>query len=304
MQSPETWPVVTINILSFNRRDEVRRTLAGLYRELDYPRERFEVIVVDNASSDGTKEMVRAEFPHVRLIVNDVNTGIAGWNRGFENGRGDYFLVLDDDSAPVSGLKEAIRFLQQNPGTGILACRIVGGPFTTGFLTHLQEWSGFIGCGAIIRKSVIEAVGGFADWLFLYTHEFEFGIRCLDRGIAIKYFADCVVHHRAAALNRSSRRLVSYSTRNELLIVNRYFASRRALFLFRTLVHNLLRQRREGFLSMAHVLEGFWMYMRHPVRGVRTYVGRAAQDRYVEGMGTAQPLPTVKSIFRRRREAR
>ncbi len=104
------WPLVTVNILAYNRREEVRQTLQKITTELAYPRERLEVIVVDNASTDATRDMLAREFPSVRLIANPSNEGIAGWNRGFEAGRGDYFLVLDDDCY-ITGdsLQRAIR---------------------------------------------------------------------------------------------------------------------------------------------------------------------------------------------------
>jgi len=67
-------PLVTVNILSYNRKDELRFTLTKVY-EQDY--KNIEVIVVDNASSDGTLEMVEEEFPNVKLIKLDKNIGIA-----------------------------------------------------------------------------------------------------------------------------------------------------------------------------------------------------------------------------------
>ena len=90
-------PLVTAAVLAYNRRDPLRITLTKLRDELDWPGERLEVIVVDNASTDGTADMVRAEFPGTKLIVNERNTGISGWNRAFEAGTGEWFLVLDDD---------------------------------------------------------------------------------------------------------------------------------------------------------------------------------------------------------------
>jgi GT2 family glycosyltransferase len=76
-------PRVTVAILAYNRRDALAVNLQKV-SEIDYPRDRLEVIVVDNASEDGTAEMVRERFPEVELIVTERNVGIAGWNRAFE----------------------------------------------------------------------------------------------------------------------------------------------------------------------------------------------------------------------------
>ena len=81
-------PLVTVNILSYNRKDELRNTLQKVY-EQDY--ENIEVIVVDNASSDGSPEMVDKEFPGAKLIKLEKNIGIAGWNEGFVGARGNTY---------------------------------------------------------------------------------------------------------------------------------------------------------------------------------------------------------------------
>ena len=70
-------PLVTVNILSYNRKDDLRNTLTKVF-EQDY--KIIEVIVVDNASSDGSCEMVESEFPQVKLIRLKEIIGIAGWN--------------------------------------------------------------------------------------------------------------------------------------------------------------------------------------------------------------------------------
>src|SRR3954470_24566374 len=90
-------PSVTAAVLAYNRRECLAVTLTKLHERLEPPDGGLEVIVVDNASTDGTAEMVRSEFPNVRLIVNPENEGIGGWNRAFAEGRGEWFLVLDDD---------------------------------------------------------------------------------------------------------------------------------------------------------------------------------------------------------------
>lgn len=286
------WPMVTVNILAFNRRDEVRVTLGKIINDLDYPQDRLEIILVDNASVDGTKEMVASEFPEVKLIVNDTNVGISAWNKGFEAGKGDYFLVLDDDSAPEHGLKEAIAYLEQHNEVGILACNIIGGAFTTdkSELEDKQDWIGFIGCGAIITRNVIESVGGYADWIFVYAHEWEYGIRCLDRGHVIRYFEKCVVHHRASKTNRSSKKLITYSTRNELLIVYKFFPKRRALFLLRVLGNNALTYRLNGMKALIYFMRGVGMFLAEARRHDKTYVKYEVQELYSRVFWATKPV--------------
>ncbi len=294
--APASWPLLTINILAFNRHEEVRETLREL-QNIDYPRESLEIIVVDNASTDGTREMVESEFPDVRVVSLQPNRAVAGWNAGFEAGRGEFFLVLDDDSAPQSGLKDAIAFLQQNPKVGILACQIVGGPFTTQDWKTQKQFIGFIGCGALIRREVIEKIGGFASWIYLYTHEWEYGLRCLDAGFEIRYFDGCVVRHRASQVNRSARRSRLYSTRNELLIVHKYFRQKRALLLLRTVLHNARFCRTEGWRSLFYILRACGMFWRDAPRLEQNFVQPHVQRQYVALYWSLQPL--WKGLFQR-----
>lgn len=292
----QIYPRLTVSILAFNRRDEVRTTLQKLTRDFDYP---AEIIVVDNASSDRTSEMVRDEFPQVKCLALPTNSGVAGWNRGFEEGTGDYFLVLDDDSAPVSGIEEALEYLEANPRVGILACNVIGGVFpTSGFdLQDRQQWVGFIGCGAIIRRSLYERIGGFAEWLFIYAHEWEYGLRCLEAGYEIRYSEACVVEHRAAAANRSSRRLIAHTVRNELLTIYKYFPQRRATYYARAVVFNVLYY---GRRSIGHIAIGIWKFMRDAPQLERSFVKREVQEKYTAQLLTARPVwPRVSARLRR-----
>ncbi len=290
-ESPaQIWPLVTINILAFNRREEVRQTLGEL-QSVDYPREALEILVVDNASSDGTGEMIAEEFPDVRVVTLAPNRAVAGWNAGFEAGRGEFFLVLDDDSAPQSGLKEAIVYLQENPKVGILACNIVGGLFTTQKLKDGQKWVGFVGCGALIRREVVNSIGGYAPWIHLYAHEWEYGLRCLNAGFEIRYFQQCLIRHRASSVNRSSRLTVSYTTRNELLIVFIYFGQRRTRYLVRTVLNNAwLWWNIAGRKSFVWVLEGLLMFLRTASQHKHCVVRPPVQGVYARTFWSTQPL--------------
>ncbi len=287
------WPKVTINILSYNRREEVRQTLGEL-APLDYPREALEIIVVDNASSDGTKEMIESEFPDVKLVVLFPNRGIAGWNAGFEAGTGDFFLVLDDDSAPQSGLKEAVAFLQRNPQIGILACTITGGWATHEEAKDNAELMGFIGCGAIIRREVVEAIGGYAPWIYLYAHEWEYSVRCLEAGFDIRYFKGCVVHHRGSLSLRSFKKITVYTTRNNLLIIHKFFARQRPLLMARTIVHLCNWGRRDfgkqKFRTPLYVLRGIVMFLREAPGQKQTFVKPEVQERYVRLFDLTGPI--------------
>lgn len=228
-------------LVNYNRKDEVLITITKSKELIKDNLTDFEIVVVDNASTDGSAEAIKSAHPDVVLIENKVNTGAPAWNLGFEKARGDYFIIIDDDSHIESGLNEALTYLDQNPDVGVLALNVVSGPYTS----KMWDWKdgqnivGFIGCGAILRRETYEKVGGYADWMFLYVNEWEYGLRVINAGYYVRFFADSVVQHRASAVNRTSKRFRVFVTKHELGIVYKHFAFNRGKYLFRIIVNNL-----------------------------------------------------------------
>lgn len=122
-------PELSIVIVNFNTREPLRRCLASIWAEhgdLD-----VEIIVVDNGSRDGSAEMVRAEFPEVKLIVPGYNTWFTGGNNlGLAAATGEFVFILNPDTVIHSDtLPTLIAYLRTHPQVGAVACRQV---FPTG----------------------------------------------------------------------------------------------------------------------------------------------------------------------------
>lgn len=293
-------PFITIAILTHNRKDEIKFTLEKLTNELDYPNDKYEIIVVDNGSTDETCKMIKSEFPQVRLIRLPINIGMSGWNEAFREGKGEYFVVLDDDSHILTGLKEAIDYLTKNEKVGILALNIEGGPFTIKNIEHLRNWIGFIGCGAIIRRECIEKCGGYADWIFLYAMEWEYAIRVLNAGFEIVYFEKCKVEHRASPILRSIKRLRSNTVKNELGIVYLYFRGYRMLRnLVRVFFWNFMCFRKEGIRSIYYTILGtlYFFKLIPCLRHKRMIIDKKVLDFFEENFWSLRPI--LRSVFQR-----
>src|SRR4051812_47293068 len=86
---------VTVVIVNYNRRDDLRSALRSVLDQ-DYPD--FSVIVVDNASNDGSLDMLTSEFPSVELIPLNENTGMDGYSIGFARAAGPFIFQMDNDS--------------------------------------------------------------------------------------------------------------------------------------------------------------------------------------------------------------
>ena len=220
-------PPVTINILSWNRVDELRITLQKL-RRVDYPKDLLEIIVVDNASTDGSAEMVEHEFPHVRVLRMPKNVGIAGWNWGFANAHGKYVLVLDDDAHPErDAIRRMVTHFESDSQLGVIAFKIFEGEDKACVTSSWPEKvPTFWGCTAGLRTSMLNDTGYYDDQIFIYGFEVEFVMKALNAGYETKYLDDCVGYHRASLKHRAPQRSAYYFIRNAIWRVLKYYPAK------------------------------------------------------------------------------
>lgn len=229
--------LVSVVMLSFNRKNDaaegIRELLAQDYKNL-------EIIVVDNGSTDGTAEMLTEKFSRekVKLIALPRNIGVAAYNIGFEKAAGEYIVVLDDDSFPEkNAIPRMVEEFQKNDKLGVVAFNIKNHEeFKYSDLSNPSEMSdssyssnqtnyrmAFNGCGAGIRKSVIDRVGGYPEEFFLYWNEQDLAIRLLAVGYQIQSFDDIIAYHKYSPANRESLRAPFYYTRNLFWLIWKYF---------------------------------------------------------------------------------
>ncbi|MFN3689562.1 MAG: glycosyltransferase family 2 protein [Fimbriimonadales bacterium] len=116
-------PTLSICIVNWNTRDLLRACLRSIYRYP--PPEPFEVIVVDNASADGSAAMVTREFPQATLISNTANLGYAhGNNQALQRAQGEFVLLLNPDTEVFeTTLGNALAFLRAHPEAGAIGAK-------------------------------------------------------------------------------------------------------------------------------------------------------------------------------------
>lgn len=270
-------------LVNYNRREEVLITIAKTKELIKNSIFDFELVIVDNGSSDGSAEAIKANYPDVVLIENKVNTGAPAWNLGFAKARGEYFIIIDDDSHVISGLDDALQYLDKKADIGILALNVLTGPYTSkdwGWKNG-QDIVGFIGCGAIYRKSVYDKIGGYADWIFLYANEWDLGIRSIDAGYRVEYFAKCKVDHRTAKTHRTTKRLRVLCTKHELGIIYKHFSKSRWKYLFRAVVNNLKTFKKGEFKETWYNLIGFFEFLKMRKSLVRTPISLKSQKIFI-----------------------
>lgn len=198
-EAPERDPLPTVSIvfLVYNRREELRVSLEKMLIDGDYERSRIDVIVVDNASEDGASEMIRAEYPDVRLIRREQNNGVSGFNDGFAVADGDYVLALDDDCyLPPDGLRRAVEAARERDASlvsfGVTSPADPSYRFDHRYRTGLLT---FWGCAVLIRRDALQALGGYDPEIFVWANELEFTLRFFDRGYRHLHLPEVVAIH-------------------------------------------------------------------------------------------------------------
>jgi len=120
-------PAITLSVIiaTYNARALLADCLQSIYA--NPPSESYEIIVVDDASGDVTSEMVCSRFPEVRLLCNEVNRHYArSNNRAFDQARGDYFFLLNNDTVVLpQALDRMLAFLREHPDAGAVGSRLL-----------------------------------------------------------------------------------------------------------------------------------------------------------------------------------
>lgn len=222
---------ISVVICTKNRRDDLRITLNGFFSQ-DY--DNFEVIVVDNASNDGTKDMIMEEFPKVKYTYLPININILAQNIGIGLATGDIIWRTDSDSHPESNqtFTRIVQIFESQPNLDIISTTetLVKKDFYEVELSTLDKSKGsisegylvksFSGPGSAIKKTVFNKIGYY--WEF-GMEELDFSIRALKNGMTIKCFPNLRTLHYSSENDRNrSERWLKISTQNLRLIVKYY----------------------------------------------------------------------------------
>jgi GT2 family glycosyltransferase len=196
---------VSIVTVSYNRRDNVRELFLALQGQTCRP---YEIILVDNASTDGTADMVRRQFPWVKLLETGRNLNMVAYNLGLRAARGDYILVMDDDGLPGSDdwIAQVVARFEENPRLGAVCCTLR--MRDTGRIAHdspqfvPDECSGggypgaaYNGTGAGIRARALRQTQLYPwDYSIMYL-ELHLCTQLLAAGWQVRHYPEIEVWH-------------------------------------------------------------------------------------------------------------
>lgn len=216
-------PFVSIIILNFNGKKWFKECFESL-RKLDYPADRYEVILGDNASTDGSAEEVRKNYPGIKVVSFDQNYGFCKSNNECaKQARGDYLVFLNNDTfVSPQWLTCLVEGALSEPGIVSCASKILfpqlgsrnilnaaggvilpsGAGMYDGWLEEdgpsyqIKKYTAF-GCGAgvLVEKKFFIETGGFDEYYFYSVEESDLGFRAWAHGSKVLYVPSAVMWH-------------------------------------------------------------------------------------------------------------
>ncbi len=242
-------PTVTIVIANWNRCVHLERCLGAL--ELQTLRD-FETVVVDNASCDGSIEMVRKQFPRVRVIANSRNLGFATANNvGIRASSAPFVATLNNDTEPrPDWLERLVEPALQDPGVGMVASKMLfahrpgmlnsagialdraaiawdrlgGEPDRGG--DGVEEVFGPCAGAALYRRAMLDQIGLFDEEFFAYLEDVDLAWRARLAGWRCLYVASAAVLHVHSATGVEGSPFKSYHLgRNKLWCIAKNYPS-------------------------------------------------------------------------------
>jgi GT2 family glycosyltransferase len=203
----------------------------------------FELIVIDNNSNDGTSEMIKNNFPEVKLIQNNRNKGVApARNQGIRVSKGKYIMILDADVELLeNSICKLFQFMEKNESCGIVGCMLIDKdgnlqysckrfPTFLAFIFRrleylniikksktlkyhtMQEWDHqelaevdyIIGACQFIRRDVINKIGYYDDKIFYGPEDIDYCLRIWKAGWKVYYYPYTKIMHHEQRITKKN----------------------------------------------------------------------------------------------------
>ena len=258
---------LSVIIVSYNAKSHLKDCLRSLYEHTTL--RPFEVIVVDNASTDGSLAMLARDFPEVRAIPSPDNIGFSGANNiAMREAKGQFFLLLNNDATATPGAVDTmLRIIQEKPEVGVLGplLRNEDGSIQISYgrmiSLHAEAIQRFLSRGhargnrlirryienrskkeaypdwvsgacMILRAEVLETVGLFDDRFFMYSEEVDLCERIRRSGYRVFYTPESeVVHVGGKSTEANPERAAFEYRRSQLYFYSKHYGRLRLLLL-------------------------------------------------------------------------
>lgn len=241
-------PLISIVILNYN---QLKVTCEFIESTKNLTYKNYEIIMVDNASKENPTAHITANYPNVKLIVNDKNLGFTGGNNvGIVAGKGDYFFIVNNDTEVTDNLLEKLLepfnrdssigvvspkiyyhanptiiqyagFTEINPITG--RNEVIGGKEEDRGQYNEGRYTAYAhGAAMLVKKEVIEKVGMLPEMFFIYYEELDWSAHIRRAGYKIYYQPEAVIYHKESiTMGKESAIKAYYHNRNRILFMKR-----------------------------------------------------------------------------------
>ena len=221
--------MVSVIVPNWNGKKLLRDCLKSL-QKLTYPN--YELIVIDNGSSDKSVEMVRAEFPKVKLVISPINLGFgAACNLGIKTAKGEIIALFNNDAeAESSWLTKLVDAIGKEDDIAMVSglifyhvpCDVLWSAGAridkiTGMTYHInrglhynskvgeEDVDYLPGCAIAFKKSLIDKIGFFDESFFIYSEELDWMFRAKRLGLKVKLDYSAVVWHKASLTRKRNQ---------------------------------------------------------------------------------------------------
>jgi hypothetical protein len=292
---------LSVLIINWNTKEDLRNCLRSLCTQKF--RHSVEIVVADNASSDGSREMVVAEFPEVHLVVHSTNLGFgAGNNRAFSATHARYVLFLNSDTLVTEcALDRLVNFADAHPDVGIIGPKLLNRDgslqyscrsfpnLATGLFRNtplgrlfpknrfnreylLTDWDHTTprevdwvsGAAMLVRREAFQQLGGFDEGYFMYCEDVDLCYRAHQVGWKVVYFPDSVIYH---LIGRSSDKVPARMTyhfhKSMYRFYKKHYARSTPFFVRPLIIPGLIAR------SAGQILRYRWLYFKRRLRGGR-----------------------------------
>jgi GT2 family glycosyltransferase len=248
------YPKVTVIILNWNGKADTVECL-GSFEHVDYPN--YEILLVDNASTDNSVELFKARYPGIKIMVNPINLGYAegnnvGIRRAIED-RSDYIMILNNDTVvDPEFMTEMVAAAEEVPGVGFIGpmnyyydykgrkdiINFAGGIFSIyrgstyniginevdrGQYNEIKESSYIPGSCVMVKREVIEKIGLIDPEYFTYWEDTDWCIRAVKAGYRSVYVPKAKIWHKIGVQKgKKNIKAYYYFGRNVFLLVKKH----------------------------------------------------------------------------------
>ncbi|MCX6752831.1 MAG: glycosyltransferase family 2 protein [Candidatus Nomurabacteria bacterium] len=251
---------LSIIIVNWNTKDILKQTIESVKKETSLFE--YEIIVIDNNSTDDSVNMIKTLFPSIKIIENQDNFGFGfANNQGLKIATRECILFLNSDTIILeNAIEKLVRFLDENKDIAMVGPKILNkdrtfqsaskrnlptikNSFQYLFLNKKEnnyklENEGNIseiteaisGACMLVRHSIYKKIGGFDEQFFMYAEDLDYCKRILDNGFKIYYLSTAEIIHLGGESTKKNTESLKYFYKTMWLYYKKYFYNNRNLF--------------------------------------------------------------------------